>query len=133
MIARRLRQILSDRNGQALVEFAFAGPVLVLALIGVFEGGRMLWTSHTLQYAVDETGRYAMVQRTGNVTTLTTYLSGKLGSLDDVEIQITQSAAGGVTYVNISASKPFSFGAGLFGALDSTVAGTTSVPLLPSS
>ena len=59
MIARRLRQVLTDRRGQALVEFAFAGPIMIVFLIGLFEAGRMLWTSHTLQYAVDETGRMA--------------------------------------------------------------------------
>lgn len=133
MTLRLFRKLLADRRGQALVEFAFAGPILILFLIGVLEGGRMLWTNHTLQYAVDETGRYAMVHRTGDTTALTTYLTGKLGSSEGIDISITQSSASGVTYVNISASKPFSFGAGLFGTLGGTVAGRTSVPLLPTS
>lgn len=127
------RKLLADTRGQAFVEFALAGPFLILTLIGLLEGGRMLWTRHTLQYAVDETGRYAMINRTGSGAALTTYLAGKLGSSQEVQIEITQSTAAGVTYVNISASKPFSFAAGLFGGLDGTVTGSTSVPLLPAS
>ena len=134
MTPPRLRQILSDRRGQAAVEFAFAGPVLIIGLLGLFEVGRMLWIGHTLQYAVDETGRYAMVHRTANSTALTTYLASKLGGVaPDVVMEVTQSASAGVTYVNIVARKPFEFAGGLFSALSTTVEGSTSVPLLPSS
>lgn len=105
----------------------------MLFLIGLVEVGRMLWLSHTLQYAVDETGRYAMINRTGNASTLTAYLTDKLGSSENVHIEVAQSIASGVTYVSISAHQPFRFAAGLFGTSDSTVAGSTSVPLLPTN
>jgi Flp pilus assembly protein TadG len=130
----RLARCLADRRGAAAVELAVAGPFLILALVGLMEAARMLWTSHTLQYAVDETGRYAMIHRTGDTGALTTFLQSKLGGSDPaLVIEVTQSTTAGITYVNIAARKPFDFAGGLFGGLESTVGGATSVPLLPSS
>lgn len=130
----RLRQCLADARGAALVDFAIAGPFLIFMLIGLLETGRMLWTGHTLQHAVDETGRYAMIQRTGDTAVLTTYLTNKLGGADpNVVLEVTQGASAGVTYVKIVARKPFDFAGGLFSALATTVEGSTSVPLLPNS
>lgn len=133
MIRHRLRKLSADTRGQAFIEFALAGPFLMLFLVGLVEVGRMLWLSHTLQYAVDETGRYAMINRTGDATALTAYLSAKLGSGENVHIEIAQRTASGVTYVSISANQPFRFAAGLFGTSDGAVAGSTSVPLLPTN
>ncbi|WP_162915099.1 TadE/TadG family type IV pilus assembly protein [Desertibaculum subflavum] len=125
---------LANQRGAAVIEFAIAGPFLIAALVGLLEAGRLLWISHTMQQAVDEAGRYAMINRTGDTATLTTYLQGKLGSPDaSLVIEVTQSSAGGITYVNIAARKPFELAGGLFGTLESAVGGRTSVPLLPSS
>ena len=127
-------RFLADTRGAALVDFAFAGPFLMLALIGLLETGRMLWTSHSLQYAVDETGRYAMINRTGDAAALGAYLATKLtGSNPDLAIEVTQSTSAGVTYVNIAAHRPFEFAGGLFGGLETTVGGSTRIPLLPGS
>lgn len=133
-MSRILSRCLADHRGAAAVEFAVAGPFLIAALVGLLEAGRMLWISHTMQQAVDETGRYAMINRTGDAAALTTFLQGKLGNADAaLVIEVTQSSAAGITYVNIAARRPFEFAGGLFGMLDSAVGGSTSVPLLPAS
>lgn len=131
---KMLSRCLAEQRGAALVEFAVTGPFLIAAVIGLLEAGRMLWTSHTIQQAVDEAGRYAMINRTGDVATLTTFLHGKLGNADaSLVVEVTQSSAAGITYVNIAVRKPFEFAGGLFGTLESAVGGSTSVPLLPAS
>ena len=43
------------------LEFAFALPVLGLFVFGVFELGRAFWTQTTLEYAVEEAARFAIV------------------------------------------------------------------------
>lgn len=133
-LIRHARRCLADARGAALVDFAIIGPFLMLMLIGLLETGRMFWIGHTLQQAVDETGRYAMINRTGDAATLTTYLASRLGSAEpDVVFEVTQSASAGVTYVNIVARQPFEFAGGLFSALATSVEGTARVPLLPNS
>lgn len=58
--------MLLDRKrrfrGQGLVEFALVGPIFFLLVLGTIEGGRMVWTYHTLNNAVKEGTRYALVR-----------------------------------------------------------------------
>ena len=55
MIRRRFR-------AQSLVEFGLVTPVFLIMLFGIIEGGRLLWTVHTLNNAAKEGSRYAMVR-----------------------------------------------------------------------
>jgi Flp pilus assembly protein TadG len=52
---------LRDDAGQALVEFAFAFPLLLVLLVGIFDVGRAITASGTLNTAVREGTRYAIV------------------------------------------------------------------------
>ncbi|OHC73421.1 MAG: hypothetical protein A3G18_04950 [Rhodospirillales bacterium RIFCSPLOWO2_12_FULL_58_28] len=64
------------RNGATAVEFALVAPVFLLMIAIIMELGRVLWIKNTMQYAVEEAGRYAMV----NPSTVTeTYLEDTLG------------------------------------------------------
>lgn len=52
--------------GQGLVEFALIGPVFLLLVFGILEGGRLLWTYHTLNNSAKEGARYATVRGDGS-------------------------------------------------------------------
>jgi Flp pilus assembly protein TadG len=52
--------------GQSLVEFALIGPVFLLLVFGIIEGGRLLWTFHTLSNAAKEGARYTTVRGSGS-------------------------------------------------------------------
>jgi hypothetical protein len=51
------------RRGQALVEFALIVPLFVLMMIGIFEGGRAIFTYNALSNAVREGLREAVVHQ----------------------------------------------------------------------
>lgn len=53
--------ILRHSRGQAVAEFALVLPVLLLLLFGVFELGRFIFAYETLNSAVREGVRYAIV------------------------------------------------------------------------
>lgn len=55
-------------RGQSLVEFALIAPIFFLIIFGILEGGRLVWTYHTLNNATREGLRYAMVR--GDQSTL---------------------------------------------------------------
>ncbi|MGA7386171.1 MAG: TadE family protein [Methylocella sp.] len=55
---------ISDIRGAAAVEFALIILSLMLLLLGTVDGGRMLWTQNTLQYAVEQAARCAVVNTT---------------------------------------------------------------------
>jgi Flp pilus assembly protein TadG len=48
-------------RGQALVEFALAGPIFFILLIGLVEGGRYVFYSESLSHAAREGARYAII------------------------------------------------------------------------
>ena len=79
-----LRRFRRDRCGSMAVEFAFIGPVMFAMLFGVIEFGRFAYTQSTLNFAAEETTRFAIVNG-GNVTNdqLVNYARTKLLGLDD--------------------------------------------------
>jgi len=62
-----LAAFLHRRDGNAGVEFAFSLPIILVALLGVMEGGRMIYTQAALHFAAQEATRFAVV-REGEVT-----------------------------------------------------------------
>jgi Flp pilus assembly protein TadG len=51
------------RRGQALVEFALIVPLFVLIVMGIFEGGRAIYTYNALSNATEEALREAIVNQ----------------------------------------------------------------------
>ena len=53
-------RLLMRRRGQSLVEFALVAPVLVLLVFGTIDFGRLIYTSVTIDQAVNEGARVAV-------------------------------------------------------------------------
>lgn len=62
-----LRALVGRRGGTAGVEFALVLPVILVAIIGLIEGGRLVYTQTALHFAAQEATRFAVV-REGQVT-----------------------------------------------------------------
>ncbi len=54
-------KLWKDCRGIAMVEFALISPMLFLLTIGIIDVGRMMWTASTLDHAVREGTRVAMI------------------------------------------------------------------------
>lgn len=60
MIAHRIhKKIMRNDKGQAMAEFAFAIPIVILVIFGIFEFGRYYYVSTLLNEAVQEAVRLA--------------------------------------------------------------------------
>lgn len=107
----RLKRLLANRRGAIAVETAFALPILVTLLIGAFEFGRLFWIRSTMQYAVEQTGRYAMAKPDSTLPVLENYLRKHFPSLntDGISLQLSNETVDGVKYVVILARYEFSF------------------------
>ena len=57
---------LKGSGGQTLVEFALVLPILLVVIVGVLDGGRVIFTNTTLSQAAREGARLAAVEA-GNV------------------------------------------------------------------
>ncbi len=64
MIKDPLSRCGEDR-GAAAVEAGIIIPVLLLLIVGSVEFGQVLWTYNTMLLALEEAGRYAMVNNQG--------------------------------------------------------------------
>jgi Flp pilus assembly protein TadG len=51
-------------QGQTLVEFALILPIFILVLVGIFDGGRLVFAYNTVSNAAREGGREATVNQT---------------------------------------------------------------------
>jgi Flp pilus assembly protein TadG len=102
-IARRL---LQETRAAAAVEFAFVLPVLLLAMLGVFEFGRALWYQNALNYAVEEAARCITIDTTvcSSSSATQSYAASRAG-LDFSNSVFTVTTAGCGN--KVSASYPF--------------------------
>lgn len=54
----------NQERGQTLVEFALILPIFVVVLVGIFDGGRLVFAYNTVSNAAREGGREATVNQT---------------------------------------------------------------------
>jgi Flp pilus assembly protein TadG len=59
-----LTEIRRDARGTTAVEFGLTGPIFFMVVVGVIEGGLMLWTQVGLQHGTEMAARYASVTAT---------------------------------------------------------------------
>ena len=65
----RLRRVLKDNSGQAIVEFAIAAVLFFSLAFMVMDLGLMFYVKFTMQHAVREGTRYAVTGRTIDAST----------------------------------------------------------------
>ncbi len=83
-------------RGQSLVEFALIAPLFLTLLFGIIEGGRLLWTVHTVNNAAKEGARYTTVRGSGSIQSdapateskITTYMLSKGTGLNSDELSV---------------------------------------------
>jgi Flp pilus assembly protein TadG len=61
---RRLAAFRRDERGSAIVEFAFALPIMVTLMIGILQSSLMLYAKSGMRHGIGEGLRLAKVQRT---------------------------------------------------------------------
>jgi Flp pilus assembly protein TadG len=54
-------------SAQGIVEFALISPMLILLILGVFEGARLAYAYNTINHAAQEAGRQAVLSNTASV------------------------------------------------------------------
>ena len=119
-----LNRLAACRTGATAVEFALFVPLFLLMTIGIFEVGRALWVKSMMQYAVEETTRYAMVRASSSYSAsdLQTYAQNKLIFENLAEIggsnDITFTATIGSSDVTVSASYVYEFLFDISGLID---------------
>lgn len=106
-ILARLRRCA---KGASAVEFALVAPIFLMMVLGMMEIGRALWIKNTMQYAVEEAARYAIINTDATTAQVTSYAAGKVPgtwNVDSSNFSTSTSTSGGVKYYTITGSYDF--------------------------
>jgi Flp pilus assembly protein TadG len=103
----------ADISGAAAVEFGMILWPLMLLVVGIMDGGRMLWTQNSLQYAVEQAARYAVTSCTTTCATpaqIQSYAASKAYgmSLPASDFASNSAGCGAVAGTQVTASVPYS-------------------------
>ena len=120
----------SSERGGVVVEFALAAPFFLIFVMGLIDFGRLFWIKSTMQFAVEETARYAMVTPSATTTELTTYAGNKTAAtVSGITYTATETTVGTVDYRTIEASYTFSFLIPLIPMGDIVLGARSSTPI----
>lgn len=106
-VGRRSGGFLASCRGATAVEFAIVAPLFLAMMVGVFELSRAMWIKASMQYAVEETARYALVNTSKTTAELETYALSKLSASGVKTTGMTFNVTGDGTYADIQVSYTF--------------------------
>ena len=120
------------RAGAIAIEAAFILPIFFAFCLGVAEFGRLYWVRDSLQYSVDQVGRYALAHEDVTASTLQTLAVQNFGSVSTgpLNVSVCGDTHDGDNYVTILATYQFKFLTGLVPLTPITLQGKSRVPLL---
>lgn len=110
MLMKIRRGFLKNNKGAVAVEFALAAPIFIIFIMGLIDFGRLFLIRSTLQFAVEETTRFAMVNPTTPMATLEAYAMNRVAiPTTDMNFTATPTTLSGVDYITVSGTRPFNF------------------------
>ena len=127
-----LRKFRGCRVGASAVEFALISPVFLVMVGGILEIGRALYIRNTLQYAVEEAARYAMINTSATSTQVEAYAASKVPDVANIDVSnfAAESATeDSITYMTITGTFEFSVLADITPLPDMTLTAKSKVPL----
>lgn len=128
-IFKCLRRINRDERGAIIVEFAILAPIFLIMVIGIIDFGRLFWIKSTMQFAVEETARYAMVNSDATTDDLEAYAEGEASTLSGITFTASTSTSDGINFRTISASYSYSFMIPIIPIGNITLAAKSSTPV----
>ena len=80
-----------SREGQALVEFALLGTVLITLVLGIFDFGRAYYTQVQIKNVLGDAGYYAIQHPKATQSDISAVIKSQLTTLDSSAFTITVS------------------------------------------
>lgn len=103
-----IKKYIRREDGAAGVEFAFVAMPFLLALLGVVETGRIGLAMNGVQYAVEQTSRYASINPDASDEDLQEYaekyMAGMFVKIDNFNVQSSRMISSNVDFIQIDAT-----------------------------
>lgn len=101
----KLRSIVRNEHGTALLEFTFSAVVLFMTILGIIDCARALYVYHFISYAAQQGSRYAIVRGAhwGSAScSASTATANCNATATDVQNYVQSLAPPGITASNIT-------------------------------
>lgn len=118
-LVARLRSLIRDQGGAALVEFALFASLLLVLAFGIIDFGRALFTANNLTAAAREGARYAAVLNNPAASTaaiqqrVATYMSpfgsAPIDPATQVDVTCNTSSGGALESITVEVTYPFTW------------------------
>jgi Flp pilus assembly protein TadG len=122
-----------DTRGVTTIEFALVASVFFLMIFALIDFGRLYWAVSSLDFALGNAGRYAMIHTDATSDQVIAQAQAHLYGINAGSVAFaaaTTGAAQGITYMTVQAQYPFTF-MPLLPVPSMTLTRRVSVPLLP--
>lgn len=96
-----------DRRGNTAVEFALVLPLLLMILVASLEFGRAMWIRQSLQFAVEEAARYALVEDDATASAISARVMARLAAAGPSGLPVQVTAATDSSAVSVVATVDF--------------------------
>lgn len=121
-----------DTRGAIVVEFAILAPIFLIIVIGMIDFSRLFWIKSTMQFAVEQTARYAMVNADAATADLEAYAEARGATVNGVTYSAATSSSGGINFRTITATYTFSFMLPIVPIGDITLSAKSATPVSSS-
>ena len=114
------------------MEFGIVAPILILILVAVMEFGRLHWVRNSIEYAAEQTARWAIV----NVSATDVQLQAKAleqfdsVSAGDAVVLIERDSTNGLNFLTVTVTYDFEFLVDFTGLAKLPLRGEARVPLI---
>jgi Flp pilus assembly protein TadG len=128
----RLKSLWSCERGVAALEFGIIAPVFLLILIAIIELGRLHWVRNSVEYAAEQTARWAIVNTAANDTQLKAHALEQFDGIaaGKAAVQIDRDTASGLDFLTVTVTYNFQFLVDFMGIGTLPLRGETRVPLI---
>ena len=131
-VAARIRNCGRCPQGSAAVEFGIVAPILILILVAVMEFGRLHWVRNSIEYAAEQTARWAIVNTSATDSQLQAKALEQFDSVSagDAAVFIDRDSTNGLNFLTVTVTYDFEFLVDFIGMGKLPLRGEARVPLI---
>lgn len=106
-----IKKWFKEEAASTTVEFSMVGLGFIIMMVAVIEIGRLAWTSNVVDYAVDESARYAVLHQDATSTDIETYAKNLLNDYyvpsANLDITVSNTNSSNIDFIEIEGSYNF--------------------------
>lgn len=108
---KSIRNYFLRDDGATAVEFGMVSLLFISFLFGIIELSRVFWTLNTLQYAIEDTARYALVHEDATNSDLLAHAADSMSGIQvataNLAVTTSTSTIAGIRFIEVQGSYEF--------------------------